>query len=450
MGPTQTLAEFVVNHRYEDLPGPVIHEGKRSLLNWLGVAVGGAHHPSIDIAMQVSRQFAGGPVATVLGRGDRTDVLNASFLNGTSSHVFDFDDTHLDTIIHPSGPVAAPLFALAERDGTSGQALVHAFALGVDAACRIGLAVYPSHYDVGWHITGTAGVFGAAIAAARLLGLDVPRTQQAIGLAAAQASGLREMFGTMTKPFHVGHAGRNGLFAALLAEAGFTSSLQALEAKRGFANVLATEHDLSEVTEGLGERFELSRNTYKPFACGIVIHPSIDGCIQVRQQLGGAVERVAAVELEVHPLVLELTGKTEPRTGLEGKFSVYHSAAAALVDGEAGEQQYSDERVSAPLLVDLRRKVKATANPAVREDEAHVRVTTTDGEVLHVHVEHAIGSLARPMTDGDLEAKFLSLTSASLGEPAARQAIDLLWTLDRQRDLGALVQSVTPLAQPSI
>lgn len=444
MGPTQALAEFVVNHRYQDLPGPVIHEGKRSLLNWLGVAVGGAHHPTVDIAMRVSQQFAGPPVASVFGRDHRTDLLNASFLNGTSSHVFDFDDTHLETIIHPSGPVAAPLFALAERDGVSGQALIHAFALGVDAECRIGLAVYPSHYDVGWHITGTAGVFGAAIAAAKLLGLDVTKTQQAIGLAASQASGLREMFGTMTKPFHVGHAGKNGLLAALLAEAGFSSSLHALEAKRGFANVLATEHDLSEVTDGLGERFELSKNTYKPFACGIVIHPSIDGCIQLRQRLGAAVDQVASVELEVHPLVLELTGKTEPRTGLEGKFSVFHSAAAALADGEAGERQYSDERVHAPQLVDLRRKVRATANPAIREDEARVRVTTTDGKVHEVHVEHALGSLARPMSDHDLEAKFLSLTTERLGETRARQAIDIVWALDGQPDMGALVHSVTP------
>lgn len=444
MGQSLALAEFVVGHEFESLPADVVHEAKRSILNWIGVAVGAATHPTVDIALSVVAQVGGVPVASVLGRQERTDVLNASFVNGTSSHVFDFDDTHLDTIIHPSGPVAAPLFALAERGDLSGRDVLHAFILGVDAECRIGNAVYPAHYDVGWHITATAGVFGAALAAAKALDLDAAKTNNAIGIAASQASGLREMFGTMTKPFHVGNAGKNGLFAALLAEQGFTSSQHGLEGRRAFASVLSTERDLNRVTVDLGTVYELSKNTYKPYACGIVIHPSIDGCVQMRERIGGGPKSVVAVELRVHPLVLELTGKKTPRTGLEGKFSVYHSSAVALIDGEAGEAQYSDARVNDPTVVALRDKVTATADTSVREDEVFVTVRTADGGVHELHVEHALGSLERPMSDLDLEHKFRSLVEPIIGSEQASDLIALTWRLDQLETLEPLIAATRP------
>jgi 2-methylcitrate dehydratase PrpD len=441
VGPTQQLAEFIVAHRYEDLPATTVHEAKRSLLNWLGVAVGASHHETVEIAMGLVSEVGGKPVASVFGRSERTDVLNASFLNGTSSHVFDFDDTHLATIIHPSGPVASPLFALAERNGLSGREVLHAFVLGVEAECRIGNAIYPSHYDIGWHITATTGVFGAAVGAAKALHLDSNVLRHAMGLAATQASGLREMFGTMSKPFHVGHAARNGLTASLLAERGFTSSPRALEAPRGFATVLATARDFARITDELGGQYELEKNTYKPFACGIVIHPSIDGCIQMRDRVKRGPASVIHIELRVHPLVLELTGKVEPRVGLEGKFSVYHSAAVAFLDGEAGERQYSDDRVLDPEVVELRKKVSATADASVREDEAYIMLRLQDGTEHHVHVEHAIGSRARPMSDADLERKFLTVAEPVIGA-RARDAIQRLWELDQSATLEPLIADV--------
>jgi len=216
----------------------------------------------------------------------------AALMNGITSHTFDFDDTHLKTVIHPSGPVASAILALTETRRVTGPEFLHAFVLGVEVSCRIGNAVYPSHYDVGWHITGTTGVFGAAAATGRLLRLDEQQMTWALGIAATQASGLREMFGTMCKPFHPGNAARNGLLAALLARTNFTSSSQAIEAPRGFANVLATERRYEEITEHLGSTWEILENTYKPFACGIVIHPTIDGCIQLRNDAGACWETV--------------------------------------------------------------------------------------------------------------------------------------------------------------
>ncbi len=284
--PTLSLARFVAESNAADLPPGVVHEAKRAILNWVGCAVGASHHDTLSRAMLALLPFFGPAQASILGRVERVDVLHAALLNGMTSHTFDFDDTHLKTVIHPAGPVASAIVALSEYRPASGMALLHAFALGVEVECRIGNAVYPSHYDIGWHITGTAGVFGAAAAAGKLLGLTPQQLVWALGTAATQAAGLREMFGSMCKPLHPGVAARNGLVSALLAAQNFTSSEQGIEGTRGFANVLATARNYDEITEGLGATWELSANTYKPFACGIVIHPAIDGCIQLRNAHG--------------------------------------------------------------------------------------------------------------------------------------------------------------------
>lgn len=440
-GVTRTLASYVVEAQAEALPAAVRAEAARAFVNWVGCAIGGSHHETLDIAIAALAPFAGPGTASVLGRSEKLDPLNAALMNGISSHIFDFDDTHLRTVIHPAGPVASALLALAEHRPIGGADFVNAFVLGVEVECRIGNAVYPEHYDVGWHITGTTGVFGAAAAVGKVLGLDAQRMTWALGLAATQPVGLREMFGSMTKSFHPGRAAQNGFTAALLAERGFTSSDQGIEAKRGWANVLSVARDYNEITQGLGERYELLANTYKPFACGIVIHPTIDGCIQLRDEYGLVPEQIASVALRVHPLVLELTGKTAPATGLEGKFSVYHASAVALVEGAAGEPQFSDRAVTDSAVVALRGKIHAEIDPALAADAARVTITLTDGRVLEKVVEHAIGSLARPMTNADLEAKFHGLVDPVLGRERAQRALGLCWDLERLDDVAAIANA---------
>lgn len=441
---TRTLARFVLAHPEADLPDNVRHEAARSFLNWVGCAIGASRHETVERALAALRPFSGPPEATVLGRGERLDILHAALMNGITSHTFDFDDTHLKTVIHPSGPVASALLALAERRPASGAAFLHAFVLGVEVECRIGNSVYPEHYDVGWHITGTAGVFGAAAAAGRLLGLTEEQLTWALGIAATQASGLREMFGTMCKPFHPGNAARNGLLAALLAQQNFTSSARGIEAKRGFAHVLSTAFKPDEITSRLGETWEIALNTYKPFACGIVIHPVIDACVQLRNAHGLASEDIAGVEARVHPLVLELTGKKTPQVGLEGKFSVYHSAAVALLRGAAGEAEYSDECVCDPRVVRLRDRVSAIVDPALHEDEAHVTVRLVDGRACELTVEHAIGSLHRPMSDADLENKFRGLVAGVLPARACDRLIELCWGMGALADIGSVARAASP------
>ncbi len=343
-------------------------------------------------------------------------------VNGIASHTFDYDDTHLATIIHPAGPVASAALALAEHLGASGRQFIDAIVLGIDVECRVGNAIYPDHYDRGWHITGSTGMLGAAAAAARLLGLDAERTAMAIGIAASQPIGVREQFGSMTKPFHVGGAARAGLTSALLARHGYTSSVRALEAPRGFLQTYSTKCDWTEITDDLGRRFEISFNSYKPFACGVVIHPCIDGAVALATEHRLDPATIERIELKVHPLVLELTGKTTPRTGLEGKFSVYHATAAGVLFGKAGEAEFADDVVTRADVVALRDRVVATVDAAIGEASCDVTIVCTDGRRLHTFVQHAIGSLERPMTDAELARKFHDLVDPMLG--AARAGAD--------------------------
>ena len=434
MDVTRTLAAYVVSSKPDDLPAPVRAEACRTLLNWAGCAVGGSRHETVDITVRALSRFAGPNQASLLGRRERMDILHAALINGISSHVLDFDDTHLKTVIHPAGPVAPAILALSEIQAVSGRDFLHALVLGAEVECRIGNAVYPAHYDSGWHITGTTGAFGAAAACGRLLGLSEQQMRWALGLAATQPVGLREMFGTMTKSFHPGRAAQNGLMAALLAKENFTSSDTGIEGRTGWAHVLSTSCDYAQITRGLGEHYEILLNTYKPFACGVVLHPVIDACLQLRavhQLTPDAIERI---DLSVHPLVLELTGKRAPQTGLEGKFSVYFAAAVAIAAGAAGVKEFTDEWVQQPAVVALRDRVVATVVPGIGEAQARAAIVLKDGRRLETFVEHAIGSVERPMSDRDLDAKVRDLCDGVLQSAQAGRLIDLCRNIERQAD----------------
>src|SRR6187402_2692360 len=240
---TQILADYVASHPSRGWSDAVDHEAHRTFLNWLGCAVGAAQHEAVNAALAAVQVLQPAPQATILGRREKVDIANAALLNGITSHTFDFDDTHLKTIIHPAGPVASAVLALAEHTGSSGRDVIDALVIGIDVACRVGNTMYPDHYDRGWHITGSTGMLGAAAACARLLKLDQHHTAMALGIAASQPVGMREQFGTMTKPFHPGGAARAGLMSALMAQHGFTASPKALEAPRGMMQTVSTKND---------------------------------------------------------------------------------------------------------------------------------------------------------------------------------------------------------------
>jgi 2-methylcitrate dehydratase PrpD len=254
---------------------------------------------------------------------------------------------------------------------------------------------------------------------------------------------MREQFGTMTKPFHPGGAARAGQLSALLAKHGFTSSPQALEAGRGYMQTVSTKCDWSEIERALGKSFEISLNTYKPFACGIVIHPAIDACAQLRAK-GVKPEDVERIELRAHPLVLELTGKKTPKDGLEGKFSVYHGCAVGLIFGQAGEGEYADDIVNRPDVVALRAKVNVTTDTSISEASIDVTAFLKNGEKIHLFIKNAIGSVENPMSDAHLEQKFTGLAEPVIGKEKTRQLISALWKLGQASDLKQIIQLCTP------
>ena len=441
---TRTLSRYIVNARYEDLPANVRKEGARTLLNWVGVAVGGSGHETVDRAIAALAPFSGPKQATLLGRRERFDIMNAAFINGVGSHIFDYDDTHLKTIIHPAGPVVSAILALSEYHPISGKDFLNALVLGVETECRIGNSVYPNHYDAGWHITGTAGVFGAAAAAGKILGQSEKQMVWSLGLAASQPVGLRESFGSMNKSFNPGRAAANGLFAALLASQNYTSSDGMIEARRGWANTISTKQDYRQITEGLGQRYEAALNTYKPFACGIVIHPAIDAAIQLRNEYHLTADQIEAISLRVNPLVIELTGKKTPQIGLEGKFSIYHSVAVAIIDGAAGEKQYSDRAVRDAQTIALRDRVKATIDPAIKTEQVDMTITLADGRKLHKFIEHAIGSADEPMSDQQLETKFAALAEGILPTAQVRRLMDACWQVEQLAGADMIAKAAVP------
>ena len=435
---TQILAAFVATHPSQGWSDAIEREAHRTLLNYFGCAIGASRHPTLESALAAVTEFAPAPQATLFGRRERVDMASAAMLNGITSHTFDFDDTHLRTIIHPAGPVASAALALVEHTGGSGRQLVDAIVLGIDVTCRVGNAIYPDHYDRGWHITGSTGMLGAAAACARILGLDAHRTAMALGIASSQPVGIREQFGTMTKALHPGAAARVGLMSALLAKHGYTASQRAIEAPRGLVATYSTKRDWREIGDELGERFEIAFNTYKPFACGVVIHPAIDGCVQLRNAHRITATDVDRIELRVHPLVLELCGKTAPRTGLEGKFSVYHACAAGIVFGQAGEAEFANDVVQREDIVALRGRIHATVDAAIAEAAADVTIHATDGRTLHLFIAHAVGSLERPMSDDDLARKFHGLVDPVLGADRAMRLHALCTGIGTAADLRPL------------
>ena len=446
MNETKTLASYVVKNRWEDIPEDVRHEAKRALINVIGCAIGGSPHPAVTTAIRALSPFSGERTASIVGRPERLDPLHASLMNGISSHVEDYDDTTPKNYSHTSSPVSSALLAYASANRVRGRDFVEAFVVGFEAASRVGNVVYPAHYDVGWHMTGTIGVFGAAAGIGKLIGLDEQQMVWALGLAATQSAGLREMFGSMGKAFHPGRSAQNGYAAALLAQAGFTSGERGIEGPRGFAHVLAATRDLSKITSLLGVDFDLRENTYKPFPCGIVNHPTIDGAIQIHNEHRPDPASIVAVRLRVAPLVLDLCNQQSITKGLQGKFSVYHGAAVGLVRGKGGLREYTDEAVNDPAIKRVRELTTATGDPSVTEDQVHVEVELRDGRKLSKFVEQSLGNIHRPLTDKQLEEKFRDQAILVLPAREVESVIQLCWKIDQLDDVGELVTATVPAA----
>ncbi|HXP94466.1 MAG TPA: MmgE/PrpD family protein [Candidatus Binatia bacterium] len=439
---TRGLASAIAGFRPADLPAPVAHEAKRSLFNILAVAIGASRHEGVEIILRVAGHSGGTPTVPIAGRAERADAQYGSLANGFAAHVDDYDDTHLVTVIHPSAAAMATLLGMLAYTRPSGARALTAFALGCEVQLRVGVAISPAHYDHGWHITGTCGVLGAAAAAAWLLELDADRTAQALGIAASSLLGHRESFGSMVKAFHAGKAAANGILAAILAQRGFTAPPDALEAPHGFADVTSIPHRIGELDVDLRKNFELLKNTYKPYPCGIVAHPAIDAAVALSPRIAqpAAIERVT---VRCHPLVPELMGNPDPHDGLQARFSAIHGVAAGICDGRVGLAQFSDERVIRDDVRALRAKTELSPQSDVARDEVRVEVRLSDGTRFEEHVEHARGSLERPLTDKELFAKAQALVDPIFPGRTAKLR-EAVGTLADAPETAALIEAIVP------
>ena len=393
---TAALAAFLASSSWEDVPAAIRHEGKRGILNVLGCILAGREDPAVELVRKVF-------------------PLEDALIDAAAATAHDYDDTHLRTVIHATPPVAAAVFSLARKNQVSGAELLHAFILGVETTCRIGNAVMPGHYEHGWHITSTCGVFGAAAAAAKLLHLNGNQTASALGIAATQAAGLVEVLGSMVRVLNAGFAARNGIAAARLAGEGFEGPREPLEGLRGFVNVFGGEGDLKQVTQSLGEHWEMTRVAYKPYPAGVVLHALIDVCLEQRERL----RRAKDIIVHLHPLAIERTDRPEPRNAIEARLSAQHAVAVALLKGEAGLPQFTDAAARDADVQALRRRIRVVPDTTLDKMAARVGVDAITIEA----------PAARPMDDARLEAKFASLAGARA--PLLLETIRSLETLQR-------------------
>ncbi len=441
-GMTERLAHFVADTQWDDLGPSVAHQAKRSLMNFFAVALTGCRDQTIETALQTLAAFSGGKQATIIGRSERVDALSAAFLNAASANVLDFCDTHVPTAIHPTAPIVPSLLAVAAMMPVNDREFLLALVLGHEIECRIGLAMSPSHYKRGWHITSTCGVFGAAVGAGKLLRLTARQMVWALGTAATQSGGLCECLGTPAKSVSVGNAARNGLLSALLAARNFDGPTEPLTGAQGYYHALNETADLSFLTQGLGETWEILATAYKPYPCGFVIHPVLDCVLDWRRaHPAAAVEKVVVTG---NPLLAIRTDRPQISSGREAQVSTQHAVAAALIRGKAGVEEFTDACVDDAKVAALREKVQVLRDESLATTSAAAEITTADGMTHKVAQQAARGSAENPMSDQELADKLRLAAKAAIPGNDVTSLIEAVWQLDRADDISGLAPLTVP------
>ncbi len=436
------LATAIAKWTFDDVSSQM-HEAKRTVLNFFATALCSSRDPTISRAVTALSPYSGSATSALIGRPERADALAAAFVNAISANLLDYDDTHPPTIIHPAAPVLAPVLALAEAKNYSGREVITALILGIEVECRIGNAVSPGHYARGWHITSTCGVFGAAAACAKLLGLDAEKLMHALGLAASQSAGVVENLASAAKNVSVGGAARNGLLAALLAKEGFDAAPFAIEGALGWARAMGDEPNLRALTAGLGESWEIARNTYKPYPAGIVFHAVIDACLKLRPRINSGPQDIGSVLVKGSPLLLA-RGNREVHNERDARVSIHHCVACALLRGKADLEQFASSAIFDPAIRAMREKVQAVTETALLDGAAQVDIHLKSGEVLTETVMHARGSLQSPLTDAEIENKLRQCAELGGSGWNAGRIIETVWALDDLPALAPLMNDLTP------
>jgi len=417
----------------------------RALLDTLGVTLAGASQPAARSVQRVIGQEGVGP-CRVFGTAARASAGNAALANGTAAHALDYDDMCFVSLAHPSAPLVAAALAAAEATGASGRTLLEAYVVGFEIEGRLGRAMNPRHYQRGWHCTSTIGTIGAAAAASRVLGLDAAAAGHALAIAASEASGLKENFGTMVKPLHAGLAARNGVLAAKLAQAGMTASAAAIDGPQGFLAAMDSEHrSLDGAAADLGTRWEIVDTgiTVKLYPSCAGTHPTLDALLDLRRREPFAAGEVEAIDIGVDAIVPTILIYDRPASGLEGKFSMPFCAAAALIDGCVGLETFAASRLADPAILAMQSRVTmrvdatldASAPPLT---QARVAVRLRDGRTLTAYANGARGYPDRPASDDELATKFLSCATQAMPEAQAAEALASLRAIESAVDVRAV------------
>lgn len=455
MGATREIGAWVAGASLQAMPDEVVERARAGVIDTIGVILAGVAEPVTRIAAGLVAEDGGAPVASQLGTSLRTTAESAALLNGIGGHALDYDDVSASLTGHPSVVVVPAALAVAELAGASGAAFLQAYVVGVEVMAKLGLAIGPAHYRAGWHATSTLGTLGAAAAASSVLGLDAERATHALAIAVSEASGSRRNFGTMTKPFHAGHAARCGVAAARLAARGMTADHTAIEAPLGLFALLSYGEGRPEaVAPSLGRPYDLAGAglSVKKYPCCFATHRAADAVLDLRAAHGLTdPEQVEAVRVTVpvggvSPLIHD-----RPATGLEAKFSMQYVLAAALLDGRVGLDAFEDAAVRRPEARALLPRVTVHEDPGIHGGanpieggHVDVEVRLRAGATLTRRVVHPRGSPADPLRPDDLAAKFLDCADAALDPEQAESALGRLRRIEREPDVRALVAALTP------
>jgi 2-methylcitrate dehydratase PrpD len=446
----EDIAGKIAAIRYDDLPEAAVMAAKRAVLDTVGVTLAGAGEPCARIVAKTLGDSGG--ECLVFGSDRRTAPLDAALVNGTASHALDFDDVSNSLGGHPSAPILPALFALAETRDSSGRDFVAAFVAGFETETRIARAVHFHHYEKGWHPTATLGVFGAAAACCHLMKLKPAQTAQALAIAASCASGVKANFGTMTKPLHVGHTARDGLFAAMLAAEGFTANPGALEHKQGFLMVFNGEgnFDAAKMLEGWAEPYDIVKPGIgvKQHPCCGSTHPAIDAMLALRAKHNIQVGRVARIDSWTHPRRLAHTDRPDPQSGLDAKFSVQYCVARALIAGQIVLEDFENDNWDDETTRAVMRRIHAAPHPSMAADGAEylgaeVKVTYDDGRIFEEKIGAALGrGPDNPLSQEALAAKFANCAARALPRDAIPPLEQLLMTLEEAPSLRAVTAAI--------
>jgi 2-methylcitrate dehydratase PrpD len=456
-GLTNYVGTFVTQTKYEDIPADVIELGKKSLLDGLGLALAGSRAESGPISRRFAGQSACSGKATIIGSRQKTSAQFAALVNGISIHADDFDDTQLAAakdrvyglLTHPTVPVLPAIFALAEERVVTGREWMTAYHLGVEVECKIAEAISPRHYQDGFHSTGTCGPFGSAAACARLLGFDLRKTLNTFGLAASQSAGLRENFGTMTKPFQAGHAAESGLLSAQLVALGWTAAEQILEADRGFFHAAGGSYDSSAIVDRLGKPWTFTSPgvSLKPYPSGSLAHPAMTELARLIAVHDLQAARVERVDIGANHNMTTTLLHHHPKTGLEAKFSMEFCLAILLIERKAGLAQFADKVVQRPDVQEMIGKVNFYVDPEAENAgfdkmTSLLKIHLKDGSMMTGRADFAKGSPSNPMTFEEACSKFRGCAEfAEWPSAKTEKIIALIKTLETVPNLSAL----TPL-----